>query len=127
MPYSLLSQPFENKKSNLLQSVFVRRGVYAQCRYSLCSGEYAAHVEKTINGGYANNGYLLPYFFPHTSNHPHNMRDSFISKIIFQGMPVIFKSLLNFRFSNFITILSFCLFSPYLWLLKCNLVNQVSW
>lgn len=38
------------------------------------------------------------------------MRDSFISKIIFQGMPVIFKSLLNFRFSNFITILSFCLF-----------------
>ncbi|TGM72489.1 OmpA family protein [Leptospira mtsangambouensis] len=110
MPYSLLSQPFKNKKSNLLQSVFVKRGVYTQCRYSLCSGEYASHVEKMINGGYANSGYLLPYFFPHTSNHPGNMRDSFISKNIFQGMPVIFKSLLNFRFSNFITILSFCLF-----------------
>lgn len=110
MPYSLLSQPFEKKQSNLRQPVVARLVGYTQFRYSQLSGEYAPHGENTINGGYANSKYRHPHFFPQTSNHPGNMRNSFISDILFQGMTWNFQTPLNFKFSNFITILSFCIF-----------------
>lgn len=110
MPFSLISQTFKNKKINLRQSVFVKLGVYTQCRYSLCSGEYASNEENTINGGYANNRYLLRHFFSNSSSHLGNVRDSLIYKMIFHEMLWIFKSLFHFKFSRQITILYLCIF-----------------
>lgn len=112
MPFSLIFQRFENKKINLRQSVFVKLGVYAQCRYLLCSGDYVPHGENTINGSYAKSGYLqfqFPLLF-HSQKLLGIMRDALISKVIIQGITWIIQTLMNFKNTNQIIILSFWMF-----------------